>query len=306
MGERRADGKDGEVEVEEAGFIQGLRRRPAVIAMLHAPSLLAAPPFGTDGEGGRGGGLKPGEAADRLIDHLVRSARAAAKGGADALLVENYGDAPFSPVRVAPHVISLLSLAARRVREEVDLPLGVNVLRNDARAALAVAFAAGGAFVRVNVLAGVVATDQGVITGRADRVLEYRARLGTPIAILADVDVKHGRPLWGESIGERARDLWERAGADALIVTGAATGRPPAIADLEAVRAACPGALLLTGSGLTPENAGDLLPLADGAIVGTAVECEEVSGAGAGLRVDERRMEAVVAAARRAWAARLG
>ncbi len=259
--------------------------------MLHAPPL----PGSIRGE------LPPDVAIERAVEVVLASALAAVDGGADALLLENYGDAPFAPGRVQPHVVSVLTLLAQRVRAEVDLPIGINVLRNDACAALAVALAAGGAFVRVNVLAGVVATDQGLIIGRPDLVLAYRRRLGAAIPILADVDVKHGRALWGTTIGDRAQDLVERAGADALVVTGSATGRAPDLLDLETVRAACPGTPLLVGSGLTPANAAELLPLADGAIVGTALK----RGDDLEAAIDRGRMKAVVAAARGAWAERL-
>jgi hypothetical protein len=270
------------------GFAAGLRQRPAVIAMLHAPPL-------------------PGSARSRLdlaalVERVVADARAAAAGGADALLLENYGDAPFTADRVGPHVVAALTVLAASVRAAVAIPLGVNVLRNDARAALAVAHAAGGAFVRVNVLAGLVATDQGLLAGEAERVLAYRARLGAApaLSILADVDVKHGRPLWGATIGDRAQDLSERAGADGLIVTGAATGRAPARADLEAVRAACPAAPLLVGSGLTADSARELLALADGAIVGTGLK----RGGAIDAPIDRARVRAVVLAARAAFGRR--
>jgi membrane complex biogenesis BtpA family protein len=272
------------------GFAVGLSARPVVIAMLHAPPL-------------------PGSARSRLplaalADRVVADARAAVAGGADALLLENYGDAPFVADQVGPHVVAAMTLLAASVRAAVQVPLGLNVLRNDARAALAVAHAAGGSFVRVNVLAGLVATDQGLLTGEAERVLAYRNRLGAArtLSILADVDVKHGRPLWGTTIGDRAQDLATRAGADGLIVTGAATGRAPLGADLEAVRAACPRVPLLVGSGLNADSARELLPLADGAIVGTALKRGGVIDG----PIDPARVAAVVRAARAAFGRRRG
>jgi hypothetical protein len=271
----------------KAGFAAGLRVQPAVIAMLHAPPLP--------------GSARARASLEATIARVVADARAAAAGGADALLLENYGDAPFVADHVGPHVVAALAVVAARVRAAVPLPLGVNVLRNDARAALAVARAAGGAFVRVNVLAGLVATDQGLLAGEAERVLAYRARLGAAaVSILADVDVKHGRPLWGATIGDRAQDLVKRAGADALIVTGAATGRPPAVADLAAVRAACPRVPLVVGSGLTADEVRELLALADGAIVGTALKRRGAIDA----PIDAGRVRALVRAAHAAWGAR--
>ena len=100
-------------------------------------------------------------------------------------------------------------------------PVGVNVLRNDAGAALGIAAVTGAAFIRINVHAGTMWTDQGVITGRAHRTLRERAALGTDVALLTDVHVKHAVPAPGSALEDAARDLWERAGSDGLIVSGA-------------------------------------------------------------------------------------
>lgn len=265
-------------------FPEALRAKPAVIAVLHAPPLP--------------GSARAQHALETITAHVVSDAAAAAAGGADALLLENFGDAPFTRQRVGPEVVALLTRLALAVRAAAPLPLGVNVLRNDARAALAVAHAAGASFVRVNVLAGVVATDQGLVMGEAARVLRFRRRIGAEsIAILADVDVKHGRPLWGDSIAGRAADLCERSLADALIVTGTATGDAPILEDLEQVRRACPGMPILAGSGVTPANALQLLPGCRGVIAGTGLKL----GGQIAAPIDRDRVAELVAAARSAW-----
>jgi uncharacterized protein len=265
-------------------FAASLAERPHVIAVLHAPPLP--------------GSARAALALEAIVEHVVADARTATAGGADALLVENFGDAPFARRRVGPQVVAALTRIALAVRAVSPLPLGVNVLRNDGRAALAVAQAAGGSFVRVNVLAGVVATDQGLVGGEAARVLAFRRRIGAAaIAILADVDVKHGRPLWGESIAGRARDLASRAGADALIVTGAATGAAPDPEDLAQVRRACPGVPILVGSGLDAGNAAALLPGTQGVIVGTALK----AGGEIASPIAADRAATLIAAARSAF-----
>jgi uncharacterized protein len=265
-------------------FAASLAERPHVIAVLHAPPLP--------------GSARASLALEAIVEHVVADARTATAGGADALLVENFGDAPFARRRVGPQVVAALTRIALAVRAVSPLPLGVNVLRNDGRAALAVAQAAGGSFVRVNVLAGVVATDQGLVGGEAARVLAFRRRIGAAaIAILADVDVKHGRPLWGESIAGRARDLASRAGADALIVTGAATGAAPDPEDLAQVRRACPGVPILVGSGLDAGNAAALLPGTQGVIVGTALK----AGGEIASPIAADRAATLIAAARSAF-----
>jgi membrane complex biogenesis BtpA family protein len=152
------------------------------------------------------------------------------------------------------------------------LPVGVNVLRNDARSALGIAAATGAAFLRVNVHAGAAVGDQGILEGRAHETLRERARLALSVAILADAHVKHATPLGRETLAQAVRELATRALADAVIVSGPATGVPPSVGDLEEAREAAGTTTLFLGSGLTPENARELLPLVDGAIVGTSLE----------------------------------
>jgi membrane complex biogenesis BtpA family protein len=229
-----------------------------------------------------------------IVARAKSDALAYARGGVDGLVVENYGDTPFLKEGLPPETVAALACCAAEVRDVAKLPLGVNALRNDARAALGVAAAVGAVFARVNIHAGVVATDQGLIEGRAPETLRLRRLLGVPIAIAADVHVKHGRPLFAESIGEAARDLAVRAGADAIIVSGAATGAPADPADLEAVRAAAPGTPLLAGSGVRIETVARILEVADAVIVGTAMK----RGGRTEAPVDPARVRSFTRAAR--------
>jgi hypothetical protein len=148
------------------------------------------------------------------------------------------------------------------------------VLRNDAAAALSIAAAVGLDAIRVNVHAGAMVTDQGIVTGRAHETLRERARLGAPVLLLADVLVKHARPLGATlpDAADVARETAHRAGADGLIVSGAATGRPVDLARLREVREAVPDVPLLLGSGVTHDTVAALLDSADGVIVGSALK----------------------------------
>lgn len=123
------------------------------------------------------------------------------KGGADALIIENYGDVPFTPGRVPAETVAAMSAVGVYLREVagVSLPLGYNVLRNDPASALGLAAVSRGRFVRVNVHSGAMVTDQGVIEGRAFETVRLRQRLSPEVAIWADVHVKHAQPL-GEGI----------------------------------------------------------------------------------------------------------
>lgn len=223
-----------------------------------------------------------------------------AVAGVDGLIVENYGDVPFHPGPVPPETVAALTLAVDRVRSVCPLPVGINVLRNDAAAAIAIAAATGAAFVRINVHTGAMITDQGWLEGRAHETMRLRARLAPDTAVFADVLVKHATPPAGLAIEDAARDAWHRGLADALIVTGTATGAPVDPDRLRAVRTAVPGARIWIGSGLTPANAAHLLPHANGAIVGSAMR----AGGTAGAPLDPDRIDAVVDAVRNARAAR--
>jgi uncharacterized protein len=243
-----------------------------VIGMVHLPPLPGAP-------------LHRG--MQHVLDAACRDAEALAAGGVDALLIENYGDAPFLPRAVPPETIAALTRAVTEIGRLATLPLGVNVLRNDARAALGIAAATGAAFIRVNVHTGAMLTDQGWITGRAHETMRLRAALGAPVAVFADVLVKHAVPPAGLDMTGAARDTWERGHADALIVSGAATGAAIVPDQLAAARAAVPAAPLLIGSGLTAENAATIFPHADGAIIGSAFQ----RGGRAGQPVETARVE---------------
>jgi uncharacterized protein len=259
-----------------------MRFERTVIGMIHLPPLPGSPRW--DGS------------MARVFASALADARALVEGGADAVLVENFGDAPFTPGRVEPATVAAMSVVAAEVRKAFPrAPLGVNVLKNDARAALAVAAAVGAEFIRVNVHAGAVLADQGIVQSDAYGTLRDRRLLGIEVAILADVGGKHAVPLAPVEVEQTARDLVHRGLADALVVSGPATGQATPLAEVKRVRSAVPEVPLLVGSGVTAETAADLLSVADGLIVGTSVK----RGGDVRQPVDRARVETLVAAARR-------
>lgn len=226
---------------------------------------------------------------DALLKSATADARAYERGGADAVVIENFGDVPFTKSSVAPETIAAMAAAACAVRSEIKLPLGFNVLRNDPGTALALCAACNGSFIRVNVHTGAMLTDQGVIEGNAYETLRSRQRLCPRVLILADVHVKHAVPVANWPLEQAARDTLERGLADGLILSGLGTGLATDLNHVQRVRAACPSARLLIGSGATVENARDYLPLADGFIVGTSLKAHgQVANP-----VDERRVRAL-------------
>jgi len=207
-----------------------------------------------------------------ILDFAVADARAYQRGGAHAVFVENFGDVPFTRTRVEPETIASMAAASCAVRAAIKLPIGFNVLRNDAQAALALCAACGGSFVRVNVHTGAMLTDQGLIESDAYHTLRYRERVAPGTEIFADVHVKHAVPLGAWTLEDSAHDTVRRGLADALIVSGGGTGQAADMADVERVRRACPNTKLLLGSGVNAANVKNYLRFADGVIVGSSLK----------------------------------
>ncbi len=256
-------------------------REMRLIGMIHLPPLPGA--------------ARVSEGLSSIIKKAVGEARLLVSAGFDGLIVENFGDAPFAAERVPSETVAAMAIVVDHVVEAVSVPVGVNILRNDALAALAVAVAAGAPFIRVNILTGTYATDQGLITGPAHDLSRRRAALAADVRIAADVHVKHAVPISQPDLALAAEETAYRGGADVLIVSGPTTGRPARPADLSRVREAVPDRLLWVGSGATPNTIVELLELADAVIIGTSLKRGGITTA----PLDPRRVHAAVAARRR-------
>jgi membrane complex biogenesis BtpA family protein len=238
-------------------------KRKPLIGMLHVPALPGSPLN------------KLG--FDPIVNRVLTDAKVLADGGIDGLILENFGDVPFYPRRVPPHTVAFMAVLAREVRARVDLPLGVNVLRNDCASALAIAAAVAAEFIRVNIHTGARLTDQGVIEGVAHRLLRYRKLLACDVKIFADVDVKHSAPLAFRELNDEVEESVGRGCADGIIVTGSATGKQTSLEDLTRAKTAARGTPVLAGSGVDIRNAASVLAVADGLIIGTAFKRDGVS-----------------------------
>jgi len=233
-----------------------------VIGMLHVPALPGSP--------------QNHLSFDAIVDWVLNDAAALAEGGVHGLILENFGDVPFYARRVPAHTVAFMTAIGSEVRRGFSLPLGINILRNDAESALAVAAAAGAEFIRVNIHAGARLTDQGLIEGVAHETLRYRKLLGCDVKIFADVDSKHSVAVAPRPLADEVEETLGRGCADAVIVTGSATGKPTALDDLKSAKGAAGHAPVFAGSGVDVMNLAKVLGVADGVIVGTAFKKEGV------------------------------
>lgn len=261
-----------------------LRTGKAIIGMLHVPALPGAPRCSMNFE--------------EIRRFVLADAAALAEGGVDGLMIENFGDLPFYPSRVPPHTVACLSTLAFEVKTLFNLPLGINVLRNDGMAAVAIAAAVEAEFVRINVYTGARLADQGILQGEAHEIARYRRTLDAKVQIWADIAVKHSAPLGARSLGDEVEDTVERGLADAVIVSGTSTGKPTALEDVRTVKSHAGNAAVYVGSGMDESAVESLLEVADGAIVGTAFK----RGAKVSEPVDPTRVSALVSTVRRLFA----
>ncbi|CAD5245072.1 BtpA/SgcQ family protein [Thermococcus camini] len=205
---------------------------------------------------------------DDVIESALKDAKTLEEAGFDAIMVENFGDVPF-PKYVDKTTVAAFTAVAKAIRDGVDLPLGINVLRNDGLAAYSIAYAVKADFIRVNVLSGVAYTDQGVIEGIAYELAKLRKLLQSKIKVFADVHVKHA--VHFGDFEDSLRDTVERGLADAIVVSGRATGKPVDVEKLALAKKISPVPVVV-GSGTSYDNLQELWKYADGFIVGTWIK----------------------------------
>ncbi len=240
-------------------------RRKAVIGVIHLRALPGSPDY-------------DGASMDALLAHALSEAERYRAGGLDGLIVENHGDIPFAkPADLGPETAACMAVITQAVRTATRLPVGVNVLANGAVQALAVAKAAGAAFIRVNQWANAYVANEGFMEGRAAEAARYRAWLhARNVKIFADVHVKHGAHAItaDRSIQELARDV-EFFDADVAIATGQRTGDSATTEELRTI-AAGTSLPVAVGSGVNPDNVGDILSVADAVIVASYLKQDGV------------------------------
>ncbi len=223
-----------------------------------------------------------------LLDAALADLRACEAGGLDGAMMENEHDRPHRLLATPEVTAAMTRITRAACREARRCVVGCEILLNDPQASLAVAMAAGGRFIRTDYFTDPMTRDGwGEMAIDAPGLLACRRRIrADDVLILADIQVKYARMMVPRTLAESAR-LAREAGADAVIVTGDATGDAPTPAMLEAAADGAGELPVLVGSGLDPDNARELLARCDGAIVGTALM--------RGQRVDAALARALVA-----------
>ncbi len=224
-----------------------------ILGMIHMPALPAAP--------------RSELSLDELIVFALEELQRLESAGIDGVIVENVGDTPFFREGVPPVTVAAMAVVVREVARESTVPVGVNMLRNAWEEAVSVAYTVGEHFIRCNVVIGAYVTDQGIIQGEAARLVRLRKSFDRDVLVFGDVHVKHAAPLFDVPLVDAARDLAERGGVDAVIVSGARSPDPPTAEMVKSVVEAVELPVLI-GSGLGEANARDFYELSGGILLG--------------------------------------
>jgi uncharacterized protein len=215
----------------------------------------------------------------QTVAEVIASAKSEARiyreAGIDGVIIENMHDLPYLRGEVGPEIVAAMTAVATAVKDECALTVGVQLLAGANIEAMAVAHAANLDFIRAEGYAYAHVADEGLIQASAAKLLRYRKLIeATRVQVWADIKKKHAaHAITADvSLGETAETV-EFMGADCVIVTGSATGRPPAIADVREARSHC-GLPVFLGSGITANNIAEFYEAADGFIIGSAFKID--------------------------------
>jgi len=245
-----------------------------VVGVIHAGALPGTP--------------RSSQPVSELISLAKQEARLYRESGVDGVIIENMHDVPYLRGEVGPEIVAAMTAIAIAVKQEYDFPVGIQILAGANVAAMAVAHAAGLDFIRAEGYAYAHVADEGLIQSSAAELLRYRKLIGaTNVQVWTDVKKKHAaHAITADvSLGETAETV-EFMGADCVIVTGSATGKPPSVSDVREAKEHCRLPVFL-GSGINEHNIAEFYQHADGFIIGSAFK---VNGLWSNT-VDPRRIE---------------
>ena len=224
-----------------------------VIGMVHLKALPGAPGYGGD------------------MDEIYRAAHedllALMHGGADAIIVENFGDIPYATSQELMTTVAFAQVASR-LRQECNLPMGINVQFNNYEAEWAIAYSCGYDFIREEVFAENRMGPNGVCISSGPEIMRLKARYPKDIALIADVNVKHTFPIVEQPLDFTIEAIIE-GGADALICTGLVTGKSPDVEEVKQMKQLSEGLPVIVGSGVNATTARSYFSVCDGAIIGS-------------------------------------
>ena len=226
-----------------------------VIAMAHIGALPGAPLYDADG------------GVAKLIEGVIADIDNLQAGGVDAIMFGNENDRPYV-FTAPPEGVAAMTAVVEAAKPHLRVPFGVNYLW-DPVASVAIGAATGASFVR-EIFTGVFASDMGLWRPDAAGALRLRRQLGRDdMKLLFNINAEFAHSLDERPIALRAKSAVFSSLADAILVSGPLTGEPVDRSNLMSVREAVRSVPVLANTGVTIDNVGEILAIADGVVIGT-------------------------------------
>lgn len=250
-----------------------------VIAMVHLPPLPGTPMH------------EASAGMEAIVDSARADVLALQAAGVDALMFGNENDRPYE-LSVDVASTAAMAFVIGCIKAELKLPYGVDVLW-DPLSTIALAAATGAAFVR-EIFTGVYASDMGLWQGRAAQALRYARLVGRDdLCLLHNISAEFASSMDRRGLADRARSAVFSSLANAILVSGPLTGEAAPLEHIAAVKNAVPETPVLANTGVRHDAVRDVLDVADGVIVGTALKRDGITW----NPVDPERARAFVQAA---------
>ncbi len=229
--------------------------RKPIIAMIHLAPLPGSPLYD------RAGGMQ------KIVEDSARDIEALQEGGVDAVMFGNEGDRPYL-LKASPQSLAAMAFAVGALKPLIKVPFGVNYLW-DPVATVGLAVASGARFAR-EIFTGVYDSDMGLWQPDAATALRLRADCGrADLKLMFNINAEFAAPVGDRPIAARAKSAVFSSLADVILVSGPMTGEAVEAANLKVVKDALPDTPVFANTGVNLGNVGDILRIADGAVIGT-------------------------------------
>lgn len=238
-------------------FKDVFERSKPIIAMAHLLPLPGTPLY--DSEGG----------IEANVEAVLEDVQALQQAGVDAILFGNEGDRPYV-TSASPETLAAMAVIIARVRPHVEVPFGVNYLW-DPIASVALAHATGASFVR-EIFTGVYESDMGLWQPDAASALRLRRNLAASCLLFYNVNAEFASLIGTRDVPTRAAHAVFSALADGICVSGPMTGQAVAVSDMAAAKKVVGDVPVIANTGVRIDNVGQVLEVADAAIVGTSLK----------------------------------
>jgi membrane complex biogenesis BtpA family protein len=170
--------------------------------------------------------------------------------------------------KVRPETTAAMARVIGELKREIKIPFGVNVLW-DPFASLDLAAATGARFIR-EIMSGVYASDFGLWDTNTGEVARHKSCLHLEsVKMFFNIVPEAAKYLVDRDIEEIAKTTVFNNHPDAICVSGITAGAVTNTDLLARVKRAVPETPVFANTGCKPETIGEILSIADGAVVGT-------------------------------------